>query len=270
MSKVWINAREIEGKSVRFVDTRFSLQNSKAGKTMYSEGHLKNAVFMDLEQDMSDMTSSEGRHPLPSKEKLKYFFESNGFLYSDQIIIYDQGGMPFAPRAYWIFKYAGFPSVFMIKEGYEKLVEYGFEVAIEKPLYKKTTMKLMWDESILSERDSVKLVVDGVKDGVLLDARSAERYAGKFEPIDPIAGHIPTARNFDWEQLKQNGMFIDTKDVESHLRDVVGKQEEITVYCGSGVTAAPLYAMLKEVGYPNVKLYVGSYSDWIKTYSTEK
>lgn len=270
MSKVWINAREIEEKDVRFVDTRFSLQNSKAGQSMYNEGHLKNAVFMDLEQDMSDMTSSEGRHPLPSKEKLKNFFESNGFLYSDQIIIYDQGGMPFSPRAYWIFKYAGFPSVFIIKEGYEKLVEYGLEVAIEKPLYNKTTLNLMWDESILSVRDSVKLVADGLKDGVLLDARSAERYAGEFEPIDPIAGHIPTARNFDWEQLKQNGIFMDAKEVENQLQDVIGKQEEITVYCGSGVTAAPLYAMLKEVGYPNVKLYVGSYSDWITTYSIEK
>ena len=39
--------------------------------------------------------------------------------------------------------------------------------------------------------------------------------------------------------------------------------EEVTVYCGSGVTAAPLYAMLKQVDYPNVRLYVGSYSDWI-------
>lgn len=270
MPKVWLNANEIEQKNVRFVDTRFSLQDSKAGKTMYNDGHLKNAVYMDLEEDLSDMTIFEGRHPIPKKNKLKDFLETNGFLYSDQIVIYDQGGMPFAPRAYWIFKYAGFPSVFILREGYGKLVELGFEVSVDQPVYHNTTLNLMWDETILSKKDSVKLVVDGVKEGVLLDARSAERYAGEAEPIDPIAGHIPTARNFDWEKLKQNGMFLNSEEVETQLQHVVSKQEEVTVYCGSGVTAAPLFVMLRELGYPNVKLYIGSYSDWITTYSIEK
>lgn len=270
MVNVWINAREIEQKDVRFVDTRFSLQDNKAGRNLYNLGHLKNSIYMDLEQDLSDMTISEGRHPLPTKKNLQSLFEKNGFHYSDQIIIYDQGGMPFAPRAYWIFKYAGFPNVFILREGYEQLVEYGFEISIEKPVHNKTILKLNWDENILSVRDTVKMVSDSLKEGVLLDARSAERYTGTFEPIDPIAGHIPSARNFDWEQLKQDGLFMANTDVKEMLLEVVRKEEEITVYCGSGVTAAPLYAMLIEAGFPNVKLYIGSYSDWITTYPVEK
>lgn len=269
MVKVWVTANDIRQNNVRLVDTRFSLQDSHAGHEMYKESHLKDAVFMDLEQDLSDMTLSSGRHPLPTKDKLKNWFESNGFLYSDEIVIYDQGGMPFAPRAYWMFKFAGFPSVFIVREGYQQLVEEGFKTSTEKPKFNKTSLDLEWDQSILSERDSVKLVADGVINGVLLDARSAERYRGEVEPIDPVAGHIPTARNFDWEQLKNNGTFMTKRDAEEQLKDVVGKHEEITVYCGSGVTAAPLYAMLKEAGYPNVKLYIGSYSDWITAYPIE-
>lgn len=269
MARVWVTAKDIQQKNVRFVDTRFSLQNSHAGQEMYNDGHLKDAVYMDLEQDLSDMSSSSGRHPLPTKDKLKNWFELNGFLYSDEIVIHDQGGMPFAPRAYWIFKYAGFPSVYILREGYTQLVENGFETSMEKPIYNKTTLNLKWDKSILSERVAVKMVVDGVKNGLLLDARSAERYRGEVEPIDPVAGHIPTARNFDWEQLKRNGTFMTKGDIEEQLKNVVGKHEEITVYCGSGVTAAPLYAMLREADYPNVKLYIGSYSDWITAYPIE-
>jgi thiosulfate/3-mercaptopyruvate sulfurtransferase len=270
MVNVWITAKDIEQKDVRFVDTRFSLQDTKAGRNLYNSGHLKNAIYMDLELDLSDMTISEGRHPLPTKKDMQSLFEANGFHYSDQIIIYDQGGMPFAPRAYWMFKYAGFPNVFILRESYEQLVENGFEISIEKPVLNKTTLHLHWDENMLSVRDTVKMISDGIKAGVLLDARSAERYSGSIEPIDPIAGHIPSARNFDWEQLKQDGLFMTNTDVREKLLQVVSKEEEITVYCGSGVTAAPLYAMLKEVGFPNVKLYVGSYSDWITTYPVEK
>lgn len=270
MTKVWITADELANKKVRFVDTRFFLQDSNAGQNMYKDGHLLNSVYLDLEKDLSDMTSSEGRHPLPTKEKIQSMLELNGFQYTDLIVIYDQGGMPFAPRAYFIFKYAGFPNVYILKEGYNQLAELGFEVSTDRPVYKETSLKLDWNETILSLRDSVKLVSDGLVEGVLLDARSSERYSGLNEPIDAVAGHIPAARNFDWEQLKQQSTFKDSSEVQEILQEVVHKEEEITVYCGSGVTAAPLYAMLKEAGYPKVKLYVGSYSDWINEYPVEK
>jgi len=270
MSNVWISESRIDQENVRFVDTRFSLQDSTAGQTMYVNGHIENAIYFDLELDLSDMSLFEGRHPMPSKEQLTELFESNGFLYSDHIVIYDQGGMPFAPRAYWLFKYAGFPDVHILKEGYNHLTELGYNVSKVKPIYRRTNLALEWNEEILSNRQSVKLIVEGVATGVLLDARSAERYAGINEPIDSIAGHIPTARNFDWEQLKHQSKFKLSSEVQDLLQKVVSKDEEITVYCGSGVTAAPLYAMLKEVGYERVKLYVGSYSDWITEHPIEK
>jgi len=270
LTNVWISASELDDKQIRFVDTRFSLQDSSAGQVLYDTGHLKNAVYLDLEQDLSNMKSSEGRHPLPSKEQLQRMFETKGFLYTDYIVIYDQGGMPFAPRAYWLFKYAGFPEVHILKEGYDQLVKLGFEISKKKPFFASTVLSLEWNEAILSTRESVKEVSDGDVKGVLLDARSADRYAGVTEPIDSVAGHIPSARNFDWEQLKQSSIFKSSSDIQEMLKNVVNKDEKITVYCGSGVTAAPLYAMLKDAGYPNVKLYVGSYSDWITAYPVDK
>jgi len=270
MTNVWITSSQLPNEKIRFIDTRFSLQDRLMGRKLYGAGHLKGAIYLDMEDDLSDMQSEKGRHPMPSKEQLQSMFEINGFLQDDYICIYDQGGMPFAPRAYWLFKYAGFPKVYILKEGYEELVQRGFEVSNDKPNFNKTSLSLNWNEDILSVRESVKMVSDGLVDGVLLDARSAERYAGIHEPMDSVAGHIPNARNFDWEQLKEQNTFKSSSDVDQMLQQVVNKDEEVTVYCGSGVTAAPLYAMLKEAGYAKVKLYVGSYSDWIKENPVEK
>jgi thiosulfate/3-mercaptopyruvate sulfurtransferase len=269
MGTVWKSAKELINSPIRWVDTRFSLQNAQAGRNLYEQGHITGAVYLDLELDLSDMTKTTGRHPLPDKETMQELFESHGFEYGDHIAIYDQGGMPFAARAYWMFCYAGFPHVTLVREGYDDLVDLGIEVTTVEPSYKRSSLTLQWNEDIYSSRQQVKDVSEG-KQGVLLDARSAVRYAGEHEPIDKVAGHIPSARNLDWELLKEDNQFKTIMDVLPEIESVVNKNEEITVYCGSGVTAAPLYAMLKEAGFPKVKLYVGSYSDWITQYPVEK
>ena len=268
MGKVWKSAEELKNLNVRWIDTRFSLQDANAGKELYDHGHIAGAVYLDLEKNLSDMSKSSGRHPLPDKTQLQNLFESRGLKYSDHIVIYDQGGMPFAPRAYWVFCYAGFPQVTLVKEGYGELIKMGFEVSTKTPSYPTSTLNLQWNEDIFSDREQVKEVSETLQ-GVLLDARSAERYAGIHEPIDHVAGHIPSARNLDWEQLKENNRFKEIAEVLPSIAAVVKQDEEITVYCGSGVTAAPVYAMLKEAGYPKVKLYVGSYSDWITAYPVD-
>ena len=59
-----------------------------------------------------------------------------------------------------------------------------------------------------------------------------------MEPIDPIAGRIPGALNFDWEQLKKERHLFNLDDsVKEKLTNVADPSEEVTVYCGSGVTA---------------------------------
>lgn len=266
---VWKSAKELVNSPIRWVDTRFSLQDALVGRKLYNQSHVKDAVYLDLEKDLSDMTKTTGRHPLPDKETIQELFESHGFEYGDHIAIYDQGGMPFAARAYWLFCYAGFPHVTLVREGYEELVEQGIVVTTDTPSYTKSSLTLQWNEDIFSTRQQVKDVSEG-KTGVLLDARSAPRFRGEQEPIDFVAGHIPSARNLDWELLKEENRFKELLEVLPEIEGVVDKNEEITVYCGSGVTAAPLYAMLKEAGFPKVRLYVGSYSDWIIQYPVEK
>ena len=266
MGKVLITANEITERG-RFIDCRFDLADHEKGRTLYAQGHIEGAVYFDLEQDLSDMTKlASGRHPMPEKESLQALFERNGLSLNDYIYLYDGGAEPFAARAYWMLSYAGFEKVQIVNGGFDALAAAGFPVTSIVPTYEVTKITPNWNEDIYASREYVFDITKGKHTAQLVDARAAKRFAGEFEPLDPIAGHIPTAQNFDWEQLKTDNMLIPN----DALLTQVPKNKEIVVYCGSGVTASPLYATLKEAGYDNVKLYVGSYSDWINEHDVEK
>lgn len=243
----------------KWIDARFDLKNSSAGRKLYEEEHVAGAVFWDLEKDLSDMSATDGRHPMPSSEQLTELIQSSGFDKSDSIVIYDQGGSPYAARAWWLLKYAGFDKVHISQTGFAQLKEQGIAVSAEIPKPQRTKIEPDFISDIFADQAYVKNVISGDELGVLIDARSAARYAGLEEPIDPVAGRIPGARNLDWAQFVSKGEFQLSEDI-SHI---VQKHEPAVVYCGSGVTAAALYAIMAEKGYDQLKLYMGSFSDWI-------
>lgn len=246
-------------KNHRWIDARFDLKDSSAGRKVYEDEHVAGAVFWDLENDMSDMSSSEGRHPMPSDQQLTELIRSTGLKLSDSIVIYDQGGSPYATRAWWLLKYAGFDKVHISQKGFSQLKEQKIKVAQDQPHYQPTDIDPVFNRDIFADQAYVKSIISGDELGVLVDARSAERYAGRVEPIDPVAGRIPGARNLDWVQFVAEGEFHVGDDI-SHI---VQKHEPTVVYCGSGVTAAALYAVMSEKGYDQLRLYMGSFSDWI-------
>lgn len=243
----------------RWIDARFDLKDTQAGKNLYDTEHIDGALYWDLEKDLSDMSSSAGRHPMPSKEKIAELVHASGLDPRDPVIVYDQGGAPFAARAWWILKYAGFENAFISKQGFSDLKERGLKVSTQVPSYKRTEMPLEFNEAIYADQAYVKDIIIGTELGVLVDARSAARFAGLEEPIDPVSGRIPGARNFDWEQLIEGRSVIEEADFSAVLQ----KNEPAVVYCGSGVSAAMLYAKLLEQEHGALKMYTGSFSDWI-------
>lgn len=249
----------MDTKNLRWIDARFSLKDSRAGKEMYETEHVNGAIYWDLEKDMSDMTAHEGRHPMPSEEQITQLIQQSGLTPQDPVVVYDQGGAPFAARAWWLLKYAGFENVSISQLGFEALKKQGIAVSTAAPTVQKTNEILQFKHELFADQTYVKKVIKGEELGVLVDARSAERFAGREEPIDPVAGRIPGARNLDWEQFVSNGEFRFDDD----FSQVVQLHEPAVVYCGSGVTAAALYAVMAEKGYDQVKLYMGSFSDWI-------
>lgn len=263
MGIVFISVKEIIHSDYKWIDTRFSLVDAEEGIRKYKNEHVKGAVYWGLDNDLSDMSKAEGRHAMVEKQSLTNLLRKSGLSVDDQIVVYDDGGSPFAARAWWLLQYAGFKNSFIAIEGFEAIRKIGIPVDGITPLPKESTVLPIWNETIYAPRQFVEETVSGETASILLDARSDERYRGEIEPIDSIAGHIPGALNLDWERLKSGGQFNMDISINDVLEKVVDRSQEVTVYCGSGVTAAPLYAVLSHNGYENLRLYVGSYSDWI-------
>lgn len=243
----------------KLIDTRFQLNDPQIGRKLYNESHIEQAIYWDLNEDLSDMALASGRHPMPSHKQLQSLFERSGLYLDDVIYIYDQGAAPFAFRAWFLLTYAGFKHVKVINGGYDALVKAGFLQTTEVPIIHSSKLSLYFHDEQLATKEDVKAIVSKKNDAQLIDARSYKRYIGEEEPIDAVAGHIPTAINFDWEQLVQNGMINQSHAFIASLE----KDRNYVVYCGSGVSAVPLYATLLANDFHHVKLYVGSFSDWI-------
>lgn len=260
--RIFVSSQEIQTEHAKWIDARFFLQDEQRGISAYNEAHIVGAIHWDLANDLSDATVEGGRHMLPSKARLTELFRKSGLELDDHIIIYDIGGSPFATRAWWILHYAGFTNVQVLLEGFKELQALGFATTNEVPQPVASAVQPQWQDSLYVDRADVAEVVAGTRHAVLVDARAAERYRGEHEPLDTRSGHIPTARNFDWEQLKVAKKY-DVQQTADALQAIVQPEDHVIVYCGSGVSATPIFAALTELAYPNVSLYVGSFSDWI-------
>lgn len=259
------NHMDLPKQQVRYIDTRFDLTNTEWGENVYVKDHIQGAIYWHLEDHLSDMSRKEGRHPGPTKEQMTRLVHVSGLTYEDQIVIYDQGNAPFAARAALLLLWAGFTQVSVAREGYEKLSQV---LPIEGGITWVPTSKqeLVFRDALLADQQEVKKQIS--RGHTLIDARSNERYKGIHEPIDTVAGHIPSAINLDWETLKTDKGLM-TPEESARLFAELSKDDSIIAYCGSGVTAAPLTIALLENGFEKTRLYSGSYSDWIQSNEIE-
>lgn len=260
----WVSKRlEETDSNLIIVDCRFELQSPEVGKRLFIENHLPTAVYLDLNKDLSGPTQQHGgNHPLPDMHE---FAEKLGNLGIDEkttVVVYDQANEMYAPRLWWLLTYMGHEDVYILDGGYEKWVAEGRtvtqEIVTRTP--KVFTPHIQTDAKVDIEGVKEKL---GNQSAILIDSRAKDRYLGKVEPLYARAGHIPGAKNYFFKGvLKDNGLWKNTQEMEVHFADLP-KNKEIIVSCGSGVSACPNIIALKQAGYTNVKLYPGSYSDWI-------
>lgn len=249
---------------VRIVDCRFSLTEPEKGKSEYLQSHLPGAVFFDLETDLSSPVQFHGgRHPLPILKEFIAKLENAGIDKDKLVVAYDYGEGAYAARFWWMLQYLGHENVYVLDGGFKGWVEGEYPVTKEIPSFEKTKFHFRIQPELLATTEEVKEVVEKqLSSKILIDSREEKRYLGLEEPIDKKAGRIPGAINKPWmEGLSRNRY---KSVVEQKQRFVnVDPNKEIIVYCGSGVTAAPNYLALREAGFEKVKLYVGSFSDWI-------
>ncbi|MCQ4120932.1 sulfurtransferase [Rhodococcus tibetensis] len=243
------------------LDVRWALGDTQ-GRRHYLEAHVPGAVFVDLDSELAGhATPAHGRHPLPSVGALQNAARRWGIRTGSAVVAYDDAGSLAAARAWWLLRWAGLTDVALLDGGLRAWTEAGNPTRSgdEHP---DSPGDVLLEEGYfptLTADDAAALAADGV----LLDARAAERYTGEAEPIDPKAGHIPGARSAPTtENLAADGRFAPV-DVLRDRFGAVGAEPGavVGVYCGSGVTAAHQIAALALAGV-EAALYPGSWSQW--------
>lgn len=244
-----------------------------------------------------------GRHPLPDPEEFAARLAKLGIGNETRVIAYDDEGGMNAARLWWMLRWLGHENVAVLDGGLSAWKKGGFPVDDKQAVRVPATFVPNVQHHLLTDVNEVQRIVGTIKaeqivEGVeeemaaergepadhipvqdtevstaanpkifftpvLIDSRSHDRYLGQNETMDPVGGHIPGAVNFFWRDLiDENGLFKSKEELEKHF-EAIDKDAEIVVYCGSGVSACPNVLALEEAGFTSVRLYAGSWSDWI-------
>jgi thiosulfate/3-mercaptopyruvate sulfurtransferase len=230
------------------------------GRLSYDEGHVPGAVFVDLETDLA-APPGPGRHPLPSPSAFEAAMRRCGVSASREVVVYDDADASSAARAWWLLRYFGHPAVRVLDGGYAAWTALGLPVSTDAPdVVPGDFVAVPGGMPVLDAAGALRVATDGV----LLDARSAERYRGENEPIDPVAGHVPGAVSAPTSgNVSPSGRLLPTEALRERFEALgVDGERPVGAYCGSGVTASQVVLALEVAGYEGA-LYAGSWSEWI-------
>jgi thiosulfate/3-mercaptopyruvate sulfurtransferase len=251
---------------VRIVDVRWYLGRAGGGVTAYATGHLPGAIHLDLDDDLADLAGygAPGRHPLPNPDVFEAELEAAGIGDDDLVVAYDDVGGWVAARLWWMLDVLGHERVAVLDGGLDAWIAAGGKLTTEVKSWPPSELHLADRWSRVIDRAELRSRLGQV---VLLDARSAPRYRGETEPVDPVAGHIPTAINAPVEGNLRDGRFRSPAELAARFRDLGadGSRGPVVTSCGSGTSALHHAIAMRLAGLPDPILYAGSYSQWSRS-----
>ena len=254
------------------IDCRFELARPDWGGAAWAAGHVPHALYAHLERDLSGPRSAHsGRHPLPDPGTLADTFSRFGIDYRVQVVAYDQGPGSYAARAWWLLRWLGHARVAVLDCGFAAWERARLPVSSAPAARPRRRFEARPSPGwvVTTEALAAALAAGALARGapLLIDARSADRFAGENETIDPVAGHIPGAHNHPFAgNLDASGQFRSPEELRrAWSASLRGRPPAAVVaMCGSGVTACHNLLALEIAGLGGAKLYPGSWSEWIR------
>ncbi len=247
------------------LDCRHSLQDTEEGRSAYLASHIPGAHFLHLDHDLSGpMTGQNGRHPLPAPAAFAATLERIGVDHSRRVVAYDDTGGIFAARLWWMMRWLGQDRVSVLDGGWQRWVAEDRPVNAQIPQPRRAQFHPVEGVETTVDTD---FVLRHLHDPAicLIDARSADRFRGENETLDPVAGHIPGARNrFFRDNLDSQGRFKPPTVLKAEFEALLdGKNPAGVIHqCGSGVTACHNLLAMDYAGIGPGRLYPGSWSAW--------
>ena len=251
---------------VALFDCRFDLADPDAGARLFAQEHIPGAAHLDLERDLSAPPSAEGgRHPLPERGAFAERLRALGVRAGDQVVVYDDAGGAQAARAWWMLRWLGHEAVALLDGGLGawRAQEYALE---EGSARGRPAGDIVAGKPLAGTIDTARILASlGSGELLVIDARTAARFAGEPHPLDARSGHIPGARNrFYGDNLAADGRFKPADALRAEFAAVLQDTppEHAALQCGSGVTACHDLLAMEIAGLPGALLYPGSWSAW--------
>jgi thiosulfate/3-mercaptopyruvate sulfurtransferase len=249
----------------RVFDCRHDLAKPELGEQQYRASHIPGALFASLDRDLSGRkTGTNGRHPLPEPQDFEKWLEKTGLTPKDQVVCYDAGNGSMAARLWWMLRWIGHDKVGVLDGGFAKWMKEGRPVNADVPLFTPLNYPIKPRQEFAVD---VGFVSNNLKNLLLVDARAPARYRGEQEPIDPVAGRIPGAKNrFNLDNVSAQGTFKSPEELKKEFQSVLQGRSpsEVIHYCGSGVAACHNLLAMELAGLKGGKLYAGSWSEWAR------
>jgi thiosulfate/3-mercaptopyruvate sulfurtransferase len=247
-------------RDVRLLDVRWRLDEPE-GRPAYLDGHLPGAVYVDLDGELALRGGDprEGRHPLPSRDRLQAAARRWGLRDGDIVVAYDDVHSVAAARAWWILSRSGVADVRVLDGGLRAWLVAGGRLYTGDVQPRHGSIVL---DEIRDELADIDQVEDWPRSGVLIDVRAPDRYRGDVEPLDPIAGHVPGAVNLPTTVHLEAGRFREPAAIRAAFASV-GVREGVptAAYCGSGIAACHT-ALAGAIAGIDITVYPGSWSQW--------
>ena len=253
-------AARLADPTVRIVDARWYLGRPGDGRAAYDAGHLPGAVHVDMDTDLA-APSGPGRHPLPEPAVLAGRLGALGIGSDHVVVVYDDVGGWVAARLWWMLDDLGHGAISVLDGGFPAWLDAGLPTTVAVPSWPAASLTFADHWTNVIDRDRLR---ERLGEVVLLDARGAPRYRGEVEPIDPIAGHIPTAINAPIDgNLGPDGSFLPAEALRIRYEGLgAAGSAAVVASCGSGVSACHDVLAMRLAGLPSPVLYPGSWSDW--------
>lgn len=248
-------------------DVRFNLAEPDAGRAEYLKAHIPGSQFLHLDEDLSSpiIKGVTGRHPLPDAAAFEKLLRTRGVDNDHQVIVYDHGHGGIAARLWWMLRWLGHEAVAVLDGGWAAWIADDLPVDDLIPQKDPGNFSAIIDNNLIRLKSDVDRMRQDPESKVV-DARTENRYLGKEEPIDPIAGSIKGAVNKPWpSNLNDKGRWKSPdalrEEWESVLQDIPATNT--VCYCGSGVTACHDILSIKHAGLGDALLYPGSWSEYL-------
>jgi thiosulfate/3-mercaptopyruvate sulfurtransferase len=267
-----IDVAELQGliaaDDCRVIDCRFDLSQPEKGRAEYLAGHIPGAVFADLDRDLAGpVTESSGRHPLPDPEVFKATLEGFGIDANTQVVVYDYASGALAARLWWMLRWFGHSPVAVLNGGLKAWLAGPGTLETDGPEYPASELSALPDAGRVATTAEINATISEGRDLYLVDARDRPRFDGQAEPIDAVAGHIPGALNFPFsDNINAEGTWKSAEQLRLLWAALFDGDAAppFSVMCGSGVTACHLVLSAEIAGLDEPRVYVGSWSEWIR------